>query len=658
MRSWGPTAPARSTLAQVIAGHPGYEVTGGSVTYMGQDLLAMAPEARAQAGVFLAFQYPVEIPGVSNSQFMRTALNEVRKARGEAEMDVMEFMEYMERKLPMLDMDPAMMQRSLNAGFSGGEKKRNEILQMAVLEPKLAVLDETDSGLDIDALRIVAQGVNTLRRKDNATIVVTHYQRLLNYIVPDRVHVLSNGRIVTLGRQGARARAGSEGLRLARGARGVSAVQRYIDQQAAFSANGGRSAPAWLRDARRAAIARFETLGFPTMKNEDWHFTNAAPIAAAEFALLHGDPAPVSASALAPYRFDASWPTLVFVNGRFRAELSSGAPGAGVRAMDMPRAWRETPELLERHLTRIATSDSASFTALNTAFLDDGAVIHIGADVEAAAPVHLIFVADERAANGAAHVRNLIVAERGAQAGVVESYVSIGAARYFTNAVTELHVGDGATVRHVKVQRESERAYHVHTVQAVQGRDSHFQSFSFASGAALSRTNIYTALAGPGCGATLNGLYMTDGEQHVDHQTRIEHIAPNCFSRELYKGILGGASHGVFNGKVYVHPEAQKTDGKQTNANLLLSERARVDTKPQLEIFADDVKCTHGATVGRLDPNALFYLESRGIGGDLARRLLTYAFAADVIETIEFAPVREQLESLSLARFAGVGAGA
>jgi Fe-S cluster assembly ATP-binding protein len=195
----GPNGSGKSTLAQVIAGHPGYEVTGGSVTYMGQDLLAMAPEARAQAGVFLAFQYPVEIPGVSNSQFMRTALNEVRKARGEAEMDVMEFMEYMEQKLPMLDMDPAMMQRSLNAGFSGGEKKRNEILQMAVLEPKLAVLDETDSGLDIDALRIVAQGVNTLRRKDNATIVVTHYQRLLNYIVPDRVHVLSNGRIVRSG---------------------------------------------------------------------------------------------------------------------------------------------------------------------------------------------------------------------------------------------------------------------------------------------------------------------------------------------------------------------------------------------------------------------------------------------------------------------------
>ena len=195
----GPNGSGKSTLAQVLAGHPAYEVTGGSVTYDGKDLLAMAPEERAQAGLFLAFQYPVEIPGVTNAYFLRAALNELRKARGQAELDPLEFLELMESKLPMLDMDPAMMQRSVNAGFSGGEKKRNEILQLAVLEPRLAILDETDSGLDIDALRVVAQGVNALRRPDNATIVVTHYQRLLNYIVPDFVHVLSNGRIAKSG---------------------------------------------------------------------------------------------------------------------------------------------------------------------------------------------------------------------------------------------------------------------------------------------------------------------------------------------------------------------------------------------------------------------------------------------------------------------------
>ena len=195
----GPNGSGKSTLAQVLAGNPAYEVTSGSVTYNGQDLLAMAPEERAQSGIFLAFQYPVEIPGVSNAYFLRAAYNEIRKARGEDEVDPLEFADIMEQKLELVDMDPSMLNRSVNTGFSGGEKKRNEILQMAVLEPKLGILDETDSGLDIDALRIVADGVNKLKRPDNATIVVTHYQRLLNYIVPDYVHVLVNGRIVKSG---------------------------------------------------------------------------------------------------------------------------------------------------------------------------------------------------------------------------------------------------------------------------------------------------------------------------------------------------------------------------------------------------------------------------------------------------------------------------
>ncbi len=195
----GPNGSGKSTLAQVLAGNPAYEVTGGSVTYDGKDLLAMAPEERAQSGIFLAFQYPVEIPGVSNAYFLRAAYNEIRKARGEEEIDPLEFADLMEEKLALVDMDPSMLNRSVNTGFSGGEKKRNEILQMAVLQPRLGILDETDSGLDIDALRVVADGVNKLKRKDNATIVVTHYQRLLNYIVPDYVHVLANGRILKSG---------------------------------------------------------------------------------------------------------------------------------------------------------------------------------------------------------------------------------------------------------------------------------------------------------------------------------------------------------------------------------------------------------------------------------------------------------------------------
>ncbi|MDQ3811169.1 MAG: Fe-S cluster assembly protein SufD, partial [Chloroflexota bacterium] len=386
-------------------------------------------------------------------------------------------------------------------------------------------------------------------------------------------------------------------------------------------------------------------------------FTSVAPIAESEFRTLQEPSGDVTATDLGPFVFGrADWPMLVFVNGRFSPELSTlETLPAGVRVMELARAWHEAGDVLQRHLTTVAGFQDNAFTALNTAFMYDGALVHVAKDVTVDRPIHLLFVSDAEAAKGVAHPRNLIVAERHANVTVLESYVALTDATYFTNAVTEVVVGDGATVRHYKIQRESDRAFHVGTTQAHQGRDSHYISFSFATGAALSRTNIYTVLGGEGCGATLNGLYMVDGEQHCDHQTRIEHAQPNCFSREVYKGILDGVSHGVFNGKVYVRPIAQKTDGKQTNNNLLLSDRARVDTKPQLEIFADDVKCTHGATVGRIDELALFYMKSRGIDNALARKLLTYAFAADVLETIEVAAVREGLEGLVLERFAGLG---
>ena len=429
----------------------------------------------------------------------------------------------------------------------------------------------------------------------------------------------------------------------------------YIEEFTKFSANGGGEGPGWLAPVRLAAMDRFRALGFPTTRNEDWHFTSVAPIAEIDFRSLRAAGGEVRAGDLFPFTFGhPEWPMLVFVNGRYDESLSDlSALPEGVKVLDLASAWRLDSALIDRHLTRHASFEENAFTALNTAFLYDGAVVHIGPDVKVGTPIHLLFVSDAMAAKGISHPRNLIVAERHSQATVIESYVALGEATYFTNAVTEAVVGDGATLSHIKIQRESPRAYHVGTVEATQGKDSHFVSFSFATGAALSRTNIYAALDGEGCGATLNGLYMVDGTQHVDHQTRIVHAQPNCFSREVYKGILDGASHGVFNGKVYVHPIAQKTDGKQSNNNLLLSERARVDTKPQLEIFADDVKCTHGATVGRLDENALFYMKSRGINADSARKLLTYAFAAEVIESIEVEAVRDGLEELTLKRFTG-----
>jgi Fe-S cluster assembly protein SufD len=422
---------------------------------------------------------------------------------------------------------------------------------------------------------------------------------------------------------------------------------------AAFDAvaGGDQAVPAAVRAFRRAAFDRFAALGFPTPKNEDWHYTSVASIADQEFALLASRTGDVGRDDLAPFDFGASdWHTIAFVNGRFAPELSDlkKLPD-GVEVTDLATAWA-TGDVADR-LGSVASSQSHAFTALNAAFAQDGAVVRIARNVEVARPINLLFVTDAAAARAMTHPRNLIIVERNATATVIETYASATDSIYFTNAVTEVTLGDGASLRHYKMQREAPRAYHVGTIEVEQRRDSHYVSFSLATGAELSRTNVYTTLDGEGSGATLNGLYMLDGEQHCDHQTQVIHAQPNTFSRELYKGILDGRSHGVFNGKVYVRPIAQKTDGKQTNKTLLLSDTAHVDTKPQLEIFADDVKCTHGSTVGQIDQSALFYLKSRGIANQLARRLLTYAFAADVLETLEVDAVREGLERATLERF-------
>lgn len=425
----------------------------------------------------------------------------------------------------------------------------------------------------------------------------------------------------------------------------------YREQFATLPAEG----PAWLAPLRARAMAQLEAHGFPTPRNEDWHFTNPAPITDAPFEPMRPGTGTVTKADLLPYAVGhAEWPTMVFVNGRYAPSLgAAGALPDGVRLMSLATALHEEPTLLERQLGQHASFEgqALAFSALNTAMMRDGAVLHVSRETSVDTPIHLLFVTDAAGEGGVSYPRNLLVVEPNARATVIEQYISLSSQRYLTDAVTECVLADGATLHHYKLQREARTAFHVGHVEAQQGRDSHLVSFSFATGAALARSNIYTALAGEGCGATLNGLYMLDGTQLSDHQTRIEHIAPNCYSREMYKGILDDESHGVFNGKVYVHPEAQKTDGKQTNKTLLLSERARIDTKPQLEIFADDVKCTHGATVGKLDEIATFYMRSRGIGADLTRRLLTYAFAAEVVETLELEPLKLDLERLTMERY-------
>ena len=413
--------------------------------------------------------------------------------------------------------------------------------------------------------------------------------------------------------------------------------------------------PAWLEPVRRAGAERFAAVGFPAARDEEWRFTPIGPITQTAWLSPSGgdEPAP---ELLQPFLFGhPEWTTLVFVNGLYSESLSRiGSLPDGVRVSSLAEALRADGRLLETHLARHAPIQGSSFTALNAALFRDGGFVSVPAGVDCQSPVHLLFVTTTDAAGAGIHPRNLIVVGRGARAAVIESYVTLAPGQtYWTNPVTEVAAAAGSWLEHTRIQRESELAYHVGLTHVDQERDSHYRSFTMAMGAALGRHNLHVRLNDENVETLMYGLYLTRGEQVADNHTAIYHDQPNCRSWEVYKGVLDGRSRAVFNGKVFVKPEAQKTDAKQTNRNLLLSDGAKVDTKPQLEIFADDVKCTHGATVGRLDDLALFYARSRGIPALAAERLLTYAFAAEVIEEVALEPVRLELERLVRERLAG-----
>lgn len=405
-------------------------------------------------------------------------------------------------------------------------------------------------------------------------------------------------------------------------------------------------APAWLAALRARGLERFRAMGFPSPRDEEWRFTPLGPLIRTEFGPAPPAPARVEAGALDPFLFGRpEWPRLVLVDGRFAPDLSVLPRGGSVTVQSLGEALDRDGRLLERHLTRHAGVDATPFTALNTAYLEDGAVVQVAPGADVPEPVHLLCVASPAAGGVAMHPRTLILAGDGARAQVVESYVALGrGASYLTNAVTEVIVGANAWLEHCRIQRESEAGFHIAFTQVEQAGDSHYRSFAFAMGGAIARHNLHVRLNAPNGESLLYGLYVGHGEQLIDNHTAIFHDHPDCRSWEVYKGLLDNAAHGVFNGKIFVRPEAQKTDAKQTNRALLLSDAASIDTKPQLEIFADDVKCTHGAAVGQLDEQSFFYLQSRGVPRSTARRLLTYAFAAEVLEEIASTPVREAVD--------------
>ncbi len=411
------------------------------------------------------------------------------------------------------------------------------------------------------------------------------------------------------------------------------------------SLNGESNQP--IHKLRKEAIEKFSELNFPTTHDEEWKYTNIAPLLKYNF---KSAPAinKLPYSNIKPFLFGGMKSNrLVFVNGRFAEKLSDilGAK-SGIEIRSIEEGLQNNSEILYGHLGQYANYKEQIFTALSTAFTRDGAYIYIPDGKIVEDPVHILFVTDSGNENILTQPRNLIIAGKNSQATIVEHYVSTGENTYFTNSVTEVYADENAVIDHIKLQEESKKAFHISRTEVRQERNSNFVSHSISTGGEISRNDINSVFNSEGSECTLNGLYLLSGNQLYDAHTMIDHAKPYCNSHEHYKGILDDKSRGVFNGKVMVRPDAQKTNAFQENNNIILSDEALVNTKPQLEIFADDVKCSHGATIGQLDQDSMFYLKSRGIGEEKSRIILMHAFCSDIVKTIKVKEVKNYLEEI------------
>ena len=426
----------------------------------------------------------------------------------------------------------------------------------------------------------------------------------------------------------------------------VIAAHPYVATLLAGSAAVPKSPAAWLDALRAAALERANALSVPTTRDEEWRFTDLTPLTKLQLKPVTTATA-LTAADIAGHVLPEAAVRLVFVDGILLPQLGeAGKLPAGVTVLSLSEALKTHAALVEPHLAKLAGDDL--FTALNTAFLNQGVFVHFAKGAALKAPLHLLFVAAGQ--DVAAHPRVLIVAESGAEGSVIEDYVAHGEVAGLTNAVTEIAVAANALLRHIKLQRESGKAFHIGSSAVTLGKDARFVSQAVTLGARLSRNNLTIRQQGEGIEVAIDGLALIAGRQLADTHTLIDHLKPHGRCEQVHKTIVGGGAHAVFNGKVFVREGAQLTDSSQQSRNLLLSDKARVDTKPQLEIFADDVKCAHGAAVGQLDPEHLFYLKSRGLSERAARNLLTYAFGAEIIDRIPVPTLVATLEKLVMQR--------
>ena len=408
----------------------------------------------------------------------------------------------------------------------------------------------------------------------------------------------------------------------------------------------------WFSKQRQSAFDIFQESGFPNTRVEDWKYTDVKPIAKNTFSNITESNVASDNNEIDEILIkDLDCVNLVFINGAYSEKYSDIKNiSSKIVIKSMADALINDESLLKKHLTKHINQELNSFTALNTAFIQDGAYINISANTNIDKPINITYISRDSNHPFATHPRNLIVMGENSNATVIENYVGSGKVNYFTNSVTETVLLQGAVLKHYKIQQEGSSAFHIASLNTSQSKDSRFESHLVSIGGALVRNNINASLNEEGAEIIMNGLYMTEDVQHVDNHTRVDHLKPHTQSHQNYRGVLNGKSRGVFNGKVVVHPQAQKIEAYQNNANLLLSDDAEIDTKPELEIYADDVKCTHGATVGQLDDDMLFYLRSRAVDEKTARSLLTYAFADEVISEINLKEIQNKLERLIIGR--------
>ena len=424
-------------------------------------------------------------------------------------------------------------------------------------------------------------------------------------------------------------------------------VDWYVSKFKIFESNlnGNKDIP--FHKVRQSAIAKFSELGFPTSKNEEWKYTSIKPLLKHEFK-FEKNHVSVTKDNLPELVFKGLESNLlVFVNGIFSGELSTYKPAQkGVIVENLAQAFSNRSEMINKHIAKYADYQNETFTALNTAFAMDGIFIFIPANTILEEPIHLLNISDSGHADSISNPRNLIIVEKGSQVKFIETHNHLGDASYFTNIVSEILISEKAVVDNIVIQDESDKAYHIVNKEVHQQQNSIFTSIHIDLGGTIVRNNLNIRLKGEYCESHLFGFYLGRGTQHIDSHTVIDHIVPNCNSNELFKGILDDKARGVFNGKVYVRRDAQKTNAFQENKTLILTDDATMNAKPQLEIFADDVKCSHGATVGQLNEEALFYLRSRGIDKEKANAILQYAFASDIFNQIKIESVKNRLDEI------------